>query len=108
MNTSPLEIGSHTAKSKVSDGAQISNYGRAYNFSVGSINEQAIKNNDKCPAKADLNNDCRVDLIDFSIAAFWDKKKLTGTMIFLEKNELNADTKITLVDFSIMAYYWTG
>ncbi len=107
MDTSPLEIGSHTAKSKVADGAQISNYGKPYNFSVGDTNEEAPKDA-QCPAKADLNKDCRVDLIDFSIAAFWYKKSLSGTIVNLEKNELNNDGKITLVDFSIMAYYWTG
>ncbi len=106
MDTSVLEVGSHNAKSKVADGAQISIYSKPYNFAVGTTNEE-LKDT-KCPAKADLNNDCRVDLIDFSIAAYWYKKTLSGSITTLENNKLNSDGKITLVDFSIMAYYWTG
>jgi len=62
----------------------------------------------KCPTKGDLNGDCRVNLVDFSIASFWYKKKLTGSVIQLEKTELSGDGIIDLKDFSIMAYYWTG
>ena len=107
MDTSPLEIGSHNVKSKVADGDQISIYSKPYNFSVGTTNEE-LEPTTGCPPKADLNNDCRVDLVDFSIAAFWYKKPLSGSIINLEKTKLNNDDKLTLVDFSIMAYYWTG
>ncbi|MEI7498350.1 MAG: dockerin type I repeat-containing protein [Candidatus Falkowbacteria bacterium] len=62
----------------------------------------------KCRTKGDLNNDCRVNLIDFSIAAYWYKRPLTKSIIILEKEKLNGDGKINLQDFSIMAYYWNG
>lgn len=52
---------------------------------------------------ADANCDDVVDLIDFSILAFWYKK--VGAP---DKIDLNHDGKINLIDFSIMAYYWTG
>jgi hypothetical protein len=106
MDTSVLELGSHNAKSKVASSGEISGYSNAYNFAVG--NDNIDKGNDKCPAKGDLNNDCKVNLVDFSIAAFWYKKTLSTQTILLEKSKLNGDGNINLVDFSIMAYYWTG
>jgi hypothetical protein len=49
-----------------------------------------------------------VDLVDFSIAAYWYKQPLSDAFKKIEKAELNGDGKVDLVDFSIMAYYWTG
>jgi len=60
------------------------------------------------PEKADLNGDNKVNLVDFSIAAFWYKRTLSADFVTIEKSKLNGDGKVTLVDFSIMAYYWTG
>ena len=62
----------------------------------------------KCPAKGDLNGDCRVNLVDFSIASYWYKGILSDAFKKIEISKLNGDGKINLVDFSIMAYYWTG
>ncbi len=108
MDTSPLEIGTHNAKSKVAFQSEISAYSNGYNFTVGNDNIDLDKLK-KCPAKGDLNNDCKVNLIDFSIAAFWYKKPtLNAQTTILEKDKLNGDGKINLVDFSIMAFYWTG
>ncbi|MEK7535901.1 MAG: Ig-like domain-containing protein [Patescibacteria group bacterium] len=56
----------------------------------------------------DLNADRRVDLIDFSILAYWWGRPLGGTFITTEKNRLNGDGQVTLEDFSILAYYWLG
>jgi hypothetical protein len=61
----------------------------------------------KC-GKADLNCDGRVNLVDFSIAAYWYKRPLNDAFKAIEKDRLNGDGKIDLIDFSIMAYYWTG
>lgn len=56
-----------------------------------------------CPLKADLNNDCAVNLVDFSILIYWfDRPNVPG------KVDLNPDGVADLIDFSIMAYYWTG
>lgn len=108
VDTSPLEIGKHNAKSKVAYETQISAYSNGFDFLVGNETVDVDKNN-KCPAKGDVNNDCKVNLVDFSIVAFWYKKpSLSAQVVLFEKNNLNSDGKINLVDFSILAYYWTG
>lgn len=108
LDTTPLEIGNHNAKSKVAFDNEISAYSNGYNFTVGTDNVDLPKDK-KCPVKGDLNNDCRVNLVDFSIAAFWYKKDaLNAQTMLLDKDKLNGDGKINLVDFSIMAFYWTG
>ena len=53
--------------------------------------------------KGDLSGDNKVNLIDFSILAYWYKRPQP-----LAKNDLNADGKVDLIDFSIMAFHWTG
>jgi hypothetical protein len=55
------------------------------------------------PAKGDLSGDGRVNLIDFSIMAYWYGKPNPPAA-----EDLNGDGKIDLTDFSIMAFYWTG
>ncbi len=107
LDTGILEIGDHYTKSKqVYQNQMISPYSRTLSFNVG---EKSIpKESTKCPQKGDLNNDCRVNLIDFSIAAYWYKKKLSPQFVKIEKEKLNGDAKVNLIDFSIMAYYYTG
>ena len=107
FDTSPLELGGHVAKSKVASDQQLSSYSNPFDFTVGTEDVKA-KPVVTCPQKGDLNGDCRVNLVDFSIAAYWYKKTLTPTIVALDKKELNGDGKIDLIDFSIMAYYWTG
>ena len=107
FDTSILEIGQHITKSKASVSNQVSSFSKAVSFMVGTKNVMAGLPA-KCPVKADLNNDCRVNLIDFSIAAYWYKRPLSEAFKQIEKEKLNGDGKVTLVDFSIMAYYWTG
>ncbi|HBZ36322.1 MAG TPA: hypothetical protein DEO26_01140, partial [Candidatus Veblenbacteria bacterium] len=53
--------------------------------------------------KADLNDDGRVNIVDFSIAAYWYKRLSPPASV-----DLNTDGKVDIVDFSIMAYNWTG
>ncbi len=57
----------------------------------------------KCPQKGDLNNDCRVNLVDLSIMVYWWERVGAPARI-----DLSGDGKINLVDFSILVYYWTG
>ena len=106
LDTSPLEIGEHSTKSKSTLDGLITSYGLAANFKVGT--KSVTKTSTKCSTKGDLNNDCKVNLVDFSIAAYWYKRSLSDIFKNIEKAQLNGDGKITLVDFSIMAYYWTG
>ncbi|MDO8583865.1 MAG: hypothetical protein Q7R83_01670, partial [bacterium] len=104
FDTAPLEIGSHDTKSRASKEGQVSPYSNAVAFNVG----QVTKPKGPTCKRADLNCDGRVNLVDFSIAAFWYKRTLSDAFAVIEKERLNADGKITLVDFSILAYYWTG
>ena len=102
FDTSDLGMGQHFTKSKAAKDGEISSYGKVISFTVGTKNIASAAST-KCPAKADLNGDCRVNLIDFSIAAFWYKRPSPPANV-----DLNSDGKIDLVDFSIMAFYWTG
>lgn len=58
--------------------------------------------------KGNINGDKRIDLVDFSIAAYWINRPLSAEFKKIEAERLNNDGKIDLVDLSIMAYYWTG
>jgi hypothetical protein len=102
FDTTQIDMGQHFTKSKAAKDGAISSFSKAVSFLVGTKN---VFTNlpQKCPAKADLNKDCRVNLVDFSIAAYWYKRSSPPKNV-----DLNGDGKIDLVDFSIMAYYWTG
>lgn len=106
FDTSVLEIGGHSTKSKAILASTISPFSKLANFKVGS--KTTLLQSQKCPTRGDLNSDCKVNLVDFSIAAFWYKKTISPSFKEIEKNQLNSDGKIDLVDFSIMAYNWTG
>jgi len=107
FDTTPLEYGSHFTKSKAATKGEVSSFSKTLSFLVGTrtIFAEAPK---KCPGKADLNSDCEVNLVDFSIAAYWHKRQLSLSFKQTEIEKLNGDGVITLVDFSIMAFYWTG
>lgn len=103
LDTSPLEMGSHSTKSKAAVGGAISDFGKTISFAVGTQNiaKKAVL---KCGI-ADLNCDEKVNLVDFSIMAYWYQRTLTGTGF---KADLNHDNKVNLTDFSILASHWTG
>lgn len=107
FDTTDLEYGDHFTKLRASLGDKFSPFSKAVSFKVGTKNVLAEKPA-LCPKKGDLNNDCKVNLVDFSIAAYWYKRQLSPSFKLTEKEKLNGDAKIDLVDFSIMAYYWTG
>ncbi len=102
FDTTPLELGGHTAKSKSAVNTEVSPFGNTVAFAVG--NESKKKETVSCSnLRGDLNCDNRVNLVDFSIMAFWYKKNNPPQNI-----DLNSDGIISLVDFSIMAFNWTG
>lgn len=106
FDTSPLSLGRHSARSKAAYRAEISAFGKAVGFLVGTRNVSA-----RPPAAflmGDLNNDGRVNLIDFSIAAHWYKRQISAEFAIREAERLNGDGRVDLVDFSIMAFHWTG
>jgi len=106
LDTSPLEIEQHLAKSKSAYNGEISPFGRAVGFTVGTRN--VVRTTELICGRADLNCDGRVNLVDFSIAAFWYKRPISPEFSVREKERLNGDGKVDLVDFSIMAFFWTG
>lgn len=101
LDTSFMNYGQYQTKSKAYINGENSSFGPTVAFNVGFSN--VFIKDTKCSLIADLNNDCKVNLIDFSIMAYWYKKKSPPVKI-----DLNKDKKVNIVDFSIMAYYWTG
>ena len=102
FDTSIIDYGTHNTKSKASIGNQlVSSWSYLVGFRVGTKNIMAEL--PKVVTKGDLNSDRRVNLIDFSIAAYWYKRSSP-----LASADLNGDGKVDLIDFSIMAFYWTG
>ena len=107
FDSSFVDYGTHYTKSKASIGNQaVSGFSNVISFKVGTKN--IIAKLPKAVIKGDLNNDRRVNLVDFSIAAYWYKRIISAEFAIKEKERLNGDGKVDLVDFSIMAYYWTG
>lgn len=105
FDTSIIAMGDHSTRSKAVLGQEASSFGKTVVFLVGTKN--IFKTNDD-DLMGDLNYDKRVNLVDFSIAAYWYKRSLSKSFTLIEIDKLNGDGKIDLTDFSIMAYYWTG
>ncbi len=102
LNTTLLELGEHSVKSKTIIEDEIKGESNRVSFIVGLINK--FKNDYVCgKLRGDLNCNKRVNIVDFSIMAFWYEKNNPPKNI-----DLNNDGKISLIDFSIMAYNWTG
>ncbi len=105
FDTSPLEMAQHLTRSKAAYNGEISSFSKSISFLVGTKN---IAKASQEILKGDLNADGRVNLIDFSIAAYWYKRPISVEFAVKESERLNGDAKVDLVDFSIMAFYWTG
>ena len=102
LDTSVLDLGNHLAKSKATLALEISDFGTAVGFIVGT--ENALKVPRTCLIW-DLNCDGHINLVDFSIMAYWYNRPLSGRGITADFNHDNA---ITIVDFSILVFHWTG
>jgi hypothetical protein len=104
LNTSALDYGNHTAHAwaVATDGNMTAN-SNLIAFTVGNESISAQPNSSCTVLIGDLNGDCRVNIVDFSIMAYWYERTNPPAMV-----DLNHDGKINLVDFSILAYYWTG
>ncbi|MEK7652220.1 MAG: dockerin type I domain-containing protein [Patescibacteria group bacterium] len=102
FDTSVLEMGQHNTKSKVALNGEISSFSKVMGFAVGTKNV-FTQLPDKTASKADLSGDKKVNLVDFSIVAYWYKRSNPPA-----SSDLNSDGKIDLIDFSILAFYWTG
>ncbi len=100
FDTAQVDAGQHFTKSKVALDGAISSFSKTISFIVGSKTVIAKPNQ---VLKGDLNGDKRVNLVDFSISAYWYKRANPPVSA-----DLNGDGKVDLIDFSIMAFYWTG
>jgi hypothetical protein len=101
FDTSVLELGEHLIKSRVAFNGEISSFSQGVGFTVG--NQTIVKPEEKEPIKEDINSDGKVNLIDFSILAYWYNRPSPPAAA-----DLNHDGLVNLIDFSILAYYWTG
>ena len=102
FDTSLIDYGDHSVKSRSATSSEISSYSAAVGFKVGDKNIAAVIAA-KCVVKGDLNGDCRVNLTDFSIMAYWYKRPSPPLSV-----DANGDGKVNLIDFSILAFNWTG
>jgi hypothetical protein len=105
LDSSEFSFGDYEAKARALLSDSLSPYSEVLFFKVGEVTKLRVKNIGLSGfrKKCDLNNDNRVNLLDFSIMAFWYKR-----LGFPPKVDLNTDTKINLTDLSILAYCWTG
>lgn len=99
-----LDGGDYNVKAKTKYFNEPMLYSNTILFTVGTKNTPRRKGAlSFLNARCDLNNDLRVNLLDFSIMAFWYKR-----LGFPAKVDLNSDGRVNLTDLSILAYCWTG
>jgi len=101
FDTAVLERGEHFVKTKASREGEISGYSKAVSFLLS--DQIPEPEPEKTKIKGDFNSDRRVNLVDFSVAAYWYRRAAPPSTV-----DLNNDNKVDLVDFSILAYNWTG
>ena len=105
LDTTPLSFGEYDAKARFVTATSISAFSESISFRIGNTNRErgAVGLLGGFRKRCDLNGDNRVNLLDFSIMAFWYKR-----LGFPEKVDLNSDKNVNLTDLSILAYCWTG
>jgi hypothetical protein len=98
IDTSSFSISTYQIKAKsVQSGGASTNYS---NYTFYGVGKEA-----DVPMTADLNQDSKVNLVDFSILLFW----WNGTGGDSEPPaDINSDGKVNLTDFSILLFNWTG
>lgn len=103
FDSSSLDIGSHSAEARVTDGGIISPYSLPMSFEVEEEEEEGEEEEEEESAcgKADYSDDDKVGLVDFSILLHW-----YGDDNVPNEIDLDSDDKADLVDFSILLYCW--
>ena len=102
LDTSFLETGQHFTKAKAVHANLVSPFSKTVGFKVGT-RTVLVAETIRALQKGDANKDSRVNINDFSVAAYW-----YGRTNPPSGADLDGDGKVNLKDFSIMAYYWTG
>lgn len=101
FDTDEIDYGDHSSRARAAKDGDITTFSNVIAFKVGT--KTVFASPAKKSLQGDVNRDGRINLIDFSIAAYWYKRSSPPASV-----DLNGDGKVNLVDFSIMAYYWTG
>ena len=96
FNTTVMDNGQYKIKARVDmETIGISEFGQVWDVAIGGEVIEAL-----CTG-ADLNQDGRVNITDFSILLYyWGSDN--------ECADQNKDGTVDLIDFSIMMFYWTG
>jgi phage host-nuclease inhibitor protein Gam len=100
FDTSVLALGTHSTFSRASINDRITDQSNVVDFKVGttSIKEASSYK------RSDLNNDGKVNIVDFSMLLYYWHKKPPVT----SKADINKDGIVDIIDLSIMLYDWTG
>ena len=111
LNSGRVERGEHTTKSQtLTPDKLISPFSESLAFAVGD-RDIAFGNlptpaprMPTCKKSGDINNDGKVNIIDFSIMLFfWNQRAPKNPCA-----DVNQDGVVNLSDFSIMLFWWTG
>ena len=109
-DTSELSLKTYVVNAQASVDSLVSPLSGPSTFRVGTVTvmntEPAADSVEE--GRGDVNGDGKIDLVDFSIVAYWYLRPLEGDILQVEAKTLNADGVIDLVDLSIMAFYWSG
>jgi hypothetical protein len=92
-----IPLGNYSLYVKYPNDSRISELVR---FIIGDMDISSINTTLNIPG--DCNADGRIDLVDFSMMAFWFEKPNPPRC-----EDLNHDGIVDLTDFSILAFYWT-
>jgi hypothetical protein len=106
LDSSELGVDNHTVQSRSKVKDDYSSLSKLVAFKVGSRNilrSQAASASGGAFKRGDVNKDGKVNLIDFSILAYWYKRLKPKP-----EYDLNHDGVVNIIDFSIVAYDWTG
>jgi hypothetical protein len=100
LNQGTLSLGTYQARAKAVVKQEVSNFSQ---FASLLVSEKVLELQ-SCilQKKGDINCDGKINIIDFSILAYWYERANAPL-----KYDLNGDKKINLIDFSIMAFHWT-
>lgn len=105
LQTQGMSLGYYQAWSRVYYKNKIGTLSgpRSFRILAAQAVDKPVDKDKNCLLKADLNGDCKVNLVDFSILAYWYKRPKMPEALDLQKNGL-----VDLADLSVLAYYWTG
>lgn len=102
LQTGNLRLGEYLVKTEARRGDLVSALSKTTIFRVGTTTVFAPPF-ERCGVVADVNSDCRIDLIDFSVLLFW--FNVSNPPVYID---FDGNGSVDLSDFSILIYYWTG